>query len=952
MANNPLFSCIKPGKRFTYNLEASKESPPPGKYRPLQSRNVSMQEANIKSPKAKRRRTEEEEEQWDDDDDDFMLTQENIAELDEMTQAAIRGQKSLGVSDPGPSTTPLSRSEGVKAQSAPAYNTSTPTSRVTFKHPVGPGVSDISLSRPSDSSSSKNSSNTTYPSSLSIGRRSTSLSSHDNSSKSAGSEEIPFQPIKRKPSLSSTNSSSMSSESLGIKSPISEGMREELETYRKQCQSQKEEMESIKQELYVKQGENKILREKLTEKDSELGAIKQQKMKLTEQQMKEQSQKEKQLKQRIQSLNAQLQFQERDLAKMRDKCRDLELAMTAAGDSQVAGTSSSHQSPRVVKKIVVSPKGRRGGFPSTKTFLAEEGSQLVPAQQGEKGEVQMVDAATSANITEEAKKIYKSRNFRLKVEPSKGMICGNHLLSKLSETSVHGCGPGSGPDKGVMGLLQSNPVSMDLHTFLFDRDSSKMLSPIPTKRMSDKKLTADRPRPRPIVSTSSYARAMEGLHSILKDTLVKVSHTCTFSDQSTSLLQTTHETSVSHNGLFFLPLVNDYLSHYIEMMNSYVERGQTLLSPQSSSSSSFGPSSSGDSSMDSLTSSLNVLLRDGAAYANNLESLALCALHVLYKLVLFCEAVQDILLASDDVLSDSSVSSFEKVDEMDTDHPSSSLNSTTSSHGSMDSVRQSLMDCHLLSKILRLANPGRASSDGEGPKKFNEWVVHRALSIIKVLAENCKETQITQLLPVLSKGVLSSCLRCTSTPRLVLTAVQVMSSLTKHHRAVSSACCCPDHCVFLSLYQLCSTSSTSVFPEEVFVDFAANALTCLSNVPSNSKLGSSVLLDTECNTQLQKSVVLLLHKILLFYQTNQSAEARRVLQRGALFLHNLSQVDGQFEERQYMVQHQYTELIFGLNALFKPAAYENERNAVTELWYLGREDSDSSQEDEEEMEIS
>lgn len=158
------------------------------------------------------------------------------------------------------------------------------------------------------------------------------------------------------------------------------------------------QMESIKQELYVKEGENKILREKLTEKDSELGAIKQQKMKLTEQQMKEQSQKEKQLKQTIQSLNAQLQFQERDLAKMREKCRDLELAMTAAGDSQVAGTSSSHQSPRVVKKIVVSPKGRRGGFPSTKTFLAEEGSQLAPAQQGEKGEVQMVDAGNKLRL--------------------------------------------------------------------------------------------------------------------------------------------------------------------------------------------------------------------------------------------------------------------------------------------------------------------------------------------------------------------------------------------------------------------------------------------------------------------------------------------------------------------------------------------------------------------------
>lgn len=959
MASNPLFSCIKPGKRFTYNLEASKESALPGKYRPLQSSNVSMQDSNNKSPKAKRRRTEEEEEQWDDEDDDFMLTQENIAELDKMTQAAIRGQKSLGVTDPGPSVTPLSRSEVVKAQSAPPYNTSTPTGRVTFKHPVGPGVSDISLSRHSESSSSKNSSNTTYPSSLSIGRRSTSLSSHDNSSKSAGSEEIPFQPLKRKPSLSSTNSSSLSSESLGIKSPISEGMREELETYRKQCQALQEELELIKQELYVKEGENKILREKLTEKDSELGASKQQKMKLTEQHLKEQSQKEKQLKEKIQSLNTQLQFKERDLAEMREKCHNLESAMTAAGDSQVvAGTSSSHHSPRVVKRIVVSPKSKSRGFPSTKSFLAEEGSQLMPAHQG-KQEVLMVDAATSVNIAEEAKKTCKSRNFQLKVEPSKGTISGNHFLSKLLETNIHGHGPGSSPDKGLMGLLQSNPLSMDLHTFLFDRDSSKMLSPIPTKRMSDKKLSADRPRPRPIVSTSSHARAMEGLHSILKDTnqsplvsMMSVSHNSTSGDQSTSLLQT-QETSVSQNGLLFLPLLNDYLSHYIEMMNCYVERGQTLLSPQSSSSSSFGPSSSSDSSMDSLTSSLHVLLRDGAAYANNLESLALCALHVLYKLVLYCEAVSDILLATDDMLSDSSVSSLEKVEDMDADHPPSSLNSTTSSHGSVDSVRQSLLDCRLLSKVFRLANPGRASSEGEGPKKYNEWVVHRALCIIKVLAENCKEAQLSQLFPILSKGVLSSCLRCTSTPRLVLTAVQVMSSLTKHHRVVSSACCCPDHCVFLSLYQLCSTSATSTFPEEVFIEFATNTLKCLTSVPSNSKQGSSVLLDTECSTQLQKSVVLLLHKVLHCYQTNQSSEARLVLQRGALFLHNLSQVDGQFEERQYLVQHQYTELIFGLNALFKPAAYENERSAVTELWYLGREDSDSSQdEEEEEMEMN
>lgn len=188
-------------------------------------------------------------------------------------------------------------------------------------------------------------------------------------------------------------------------------------------------------------------------------------------------------------------------------------------------------------------------------------------------------------------------------------------------------------------------------------------------RMSDKKVvTTDRPKPRPIVSANSYAKAMEGLHNILSCSnqspllsLLDLSHSNLSSNQSENSLQTLEPSSESQSGLFFVSLLNDYLSHYIEMMNCYVERGQSLLSPQSSSSSSFGPSSSLDSSTGSLTSSLNVLLRDGAAYANTLESQALCALNILHKLVLYCDAVRDTLLYSDDVLSDSSISSFGKV---------------------------------------------------------------------------------------------------------------------------------------------------------------------------------------------------------------------------------------------------------------------------------------------------
>ncbi|XP_062590170.1 ATR-interacting protein-like [Saccostrea cucullata] len=976
MANNPLFSCIKgkTGKRFTYNLESSKDSPLPGSYRPLQSSNVNMQGSTNQSPRAKRRKTEEkaeeDEEKWDDDDDDFMLTQENIAEIDEMARAAISGQTKRNQTDPGPSTTPLSRQPFPKAPSAPTltHKTSTPSGRVTFKPPIGPGVSNISLPHHSDSNSSKNtnssrnsSTTTTYPGSLSSGRRSTSLSSHDNSSKSAGSVEIPFQPPNRKPNLSSNSSSSVSSESLGMRSPIAEGIREELESYKQQCDLLKAEMDSIKQELYVKEGENKILREKLDTKEAELSASKQQKLKLTEQQMKEQSQREKQLKAEIQSLNTQLQFKERDLAELREKCRDLETSVSAAGDSQIPSTSAAHHSPRV-RKVVVSPKGKRGGFPSTKSFLAEEGSQIVHPAQSKKEEVEMVDVAITADIKEGTERKGRARKCQLKVEPSKGAVTGNHFLSKLSEVSLQGLpGPGSIPDRGLMGLLQMNPPSMDLQAFLFDRDSSKQLSPIPTKRMSDKKPVVERPKLRPIVSTNSYSRAMEGIHSILSGSnqsplisLLDLSHTNMSSDQSASSLQPQRLSSESQSALLFLPLLNDYLSHYIEMMNCYVERGQTLLSPQSSSSSSFGPSSSSDSTMDSLNSSLNTLLRDGAAYANSLESHALSALTVLYKLVLYCDAVREILLCSDDVLSDSSVTSFEKVveEEMEQENPPSSLSSISSSQSSTNSIRQSVLDCHLLGKVIRLANPGKASSEGEEPKKYNERVIHKALSIIRVLSEHCNEEQLACILPVLGKGVLSNCMKCSSSPAVVLGGLDALCSLTIHEKAVLMACSCPNQCVFLPLYQLCALPG-ALFSDEILVEFAAKTLQCLSNVGSHHRAGMNLLLDTQCKLQLQKSTVLLLHKILLLYQSNQSSEAKRVLQKGTLLLHNLSQVDGQFEEHHYVVQHQYVELICGLNTLFKPSEFENERCAITELWYFGREDSDSSQDEEEdEMEIS
>ena len=50
---------------------------------------------------------------------------------------------------------------------------------------------------------------------------------------------------------------------------------------------------------------------------------------------------------------------------------------------------------------------------------------------------------------------------------------------------------------------------------------------------------------------------------------------------------------------------------------------------------------------------------------------------------------------------------------------------------------------------------------------------------------------VFRLLPVLRKGVLSNCLKCTSTPGVVLGGVEVMCALAKHEKAVAAACTCP-----------------------------------------------------------------------------------------------------------------------------------------------------------------
>lgn len=151
---------------------------------------------------------------------------------------------------------------------------------------------------------------------------------------------------------------------------------------------------------------------------------------------------------------------------------------------------------------------------------------------------------------------------------------------------------------------------------------------------------------KPIVSPDSYSSAIHGMK-------------CLLCNQKT--FQSRAETSpiltdTSLNGaILFLPMIDDYLTQYLDILNSNIE-GHPLQSPRHSFTSSSSSKSSYDSSIESLTASLDLLLKDSANFANNLESLALVALQVLHKLVSYSAVVRNILLNVDeDVLDERSI---------------------------------------------------------------------------------------------------------------------------------------------------------------------------------------------------------------------------------------------------------------------------------------------------------
>lgn len=134
-----------------------------------------------------------------------------------------------------------------------------------------------------------------------------------------------------------------------------------------------------------------------------------------------------------------------------------------------------------------------------------------------------------------------------------------------------------------------------------------------------------------VVPKEHFLYAIEGLRSLLDSEQTEQTLGTSFLEGEPQHAPV--KTSLS-GCILILPLLNDYLGHYINIISSPMHGG--CMSPSSGCSTPNGH----ESSLESITASLEVLLHEGAEYANNLESLTLTSLKVLRKLLCLNEDVR------------------------------------------------------------------------------------------------------------------------------------------------------------------------------------------------------------------------------------------------------------------------------------------------------------------------
>ncbi|CAG5119465.1 unnamed protein product [Candidula unifasciata] len=447
------------------------------------------------------------------------------------------------------------------------------------------------------------------------------------------------------------------------------------------------------------------------------------------------------------------------------------------------------------------------------------------------------------------------------------------------------------------------------------------------------------------------------------------------SEDSTGCLDASkrRETSRNAGAVLILPLLTNYIQHYVDLVQSSSGRVVRTLntsgtegipSPQSLDSSTA-------SSFETLSSHLGLLLQEGRVYASNIEGCAVTALRCLARLVYLCPAVRHALVmathpgvtpilsmvkiggnrsSSSSTTETETDQSKKSSSSADADDESSSTSSEiriiktdgNQSNQSMNSGSHQLdtrVNCSLFHLVLTLA--GQDVQHGQS----NPEVVSLALRILTCLCQRSTKEQLPRLEPVITREILSRCFQQTKQTPVLVHAVRLLLSLARCKTLLVKLCTQSESCPFYLMHRACSLKAEGMF------ELQREYVMCLSSIISHHRSGLHFLLSNSCpcRDQLVAAVILCLYNLLSTYTTAKVGHQPQILQtlaQGISLVQTLAQADRLFAQHCAPAHHQYVRLITGLSSLLKsqPETWEHYLQLIDELNEFETDSSDSSQE--------
>ncbi|XP_052781387.1 ATR-interacting protein-like [Mya arenaria] len=936
--------------------------------------NYKKQDEN--EPPSKKRRTEEEG-LWD---DSMEFTQADLGDIDDLEMQASQAVKQQQPSTSKPTASTAARgSLGSGEFARPVLSRSSSSSLASHNS------SSRNTSSSSRGSSHHNvsgaSSHSNYPSSISGYNTSNSASIKSGSSSDHGNAQF------------SSLSRGLSSESLDVSSLLqsNQSISHEINIIKQENASLHLQVDRMKEEGYVKEGEIQLLRDNLKQKDSELDSFKQERINSLHQQNLHTNEREKHLQSEVTKLQTQLQFKEQEQRELTDRCRELEARLSA-----LTTQPSTSMSQAIRPSQMVSPKPRRilveerspkahgsstgqghSGFPSTRSFMSAEVSPVKVTKVKDAGSETVVTAAGDNEMANTRSKLSRALEGRR----AKGLVCrveqrrsnaSKRFGARLLEVPVGSEGP---EGRGMVGLLNNPTTSPSLLNVQFERDrNTSLLSPARSLRLTEFKKLVERveqPEMISLVKIKHLNMAISGFSAMIKPSTDSDQHmSWTKNIQSGGTSQSVRDGSKTHasdSALFILPLIDDYLRCYVEMMVA------TLEISASSTESNGTVTASSSSSEPSPSGSLAVFLKSSATFANDLEGYCVAALRALHVL-LACPSVRSVLLNSGD--GSANVSRVGEMSQSDKE-----LAPPSPGRGPSPAFCGYVANLQTLPKLFKLCNPGM---------KLHlccEKIVIHSLQIVTYLTQYADEKQFQSLLPAVCEEWLPRCLEMEDCPQMTAQSLYLVRALLHHNQAVSLLCTAPSGCLLLSLYSLCAPARHQNIPSSTSILLAHAILGCIQSLTSCHKGGLKILLesDCECSVEVVKSLVYLLNVILKIHKhhftkvqdnklndssTSQTlsdiketdhqltqfhgvsrtvnsdivTQCDTLLRVGLHLLHLIWQQDAEFYARHIPVQNVYVQLICGLTHIFRRLPnHDHEMNALHDLWDFNQDDSELSQ---------